>query len=162
MPTTYDDADLLLRVYELRRESKLRESRDFMSRKCSARDYEEYNKKYPMGSSASEHWGKVFGYWDMVCALVDRGVLDRDLFNTCNTEHVFLYLKFRPVIEGFRRAWNYPEMLGSLERVATSHPGYAEMAKWVAASAEQAGRKPAGKASGKVSGKARTRAASSR
>lgn len=153
MPATHDHADLLLRTFEMRREAKLRESRDFMIRRCDARSFEEYNKKYPMGSPGSQHFGKVFGYWDMVCALVDRGLIDKDLFDTCNFEHVALFLKFRSVIEGFRKAMNYPQMLASMERVATSHPGFAEMEKSFAKMAEQAQRKPAGKAAGKAKAK---------
>jgi hypothetical protein len=84
---------------------------------------------------------------------VDRGLIDKDLFDTCTTEHVFLFLKFRPVIEGFRKEWNFPQMLASLERVATSHPGFAEMQKWVPQMAEQAKRKPAGKVAGKAKAK---------
>jgi len=153
MPATHDQADLLLRTFEMRREPQLRKSRDFMGRKCEARDFEEYNKKYPMGSPGSQHFGKVFGYWDMVCALVDRGLIDKDLFDTCTFEHVSLFLKFRPVIEGFRKAVNYPQMLASMERVATGHPWFAEMEKWTAQAAEQAERKPAGKAVGKAKAK---------
>lgn len=153
MPATHNDADLLLRIYEMRREPELRKSRDFMSFKCEARTFEEFTKKYPMGSPGSLHWGKVFGYWDLACALVDRGLIDKDLFNTCNGEHVALFLKFRPVIEGFRKAWNFPQMLASLERVATSHPMFADMEKWTAQAAEQAQRKPAGKGPGKAKAK---------
>ena len=145
MPITYNDADLLLRIYELRREPKLRAARDFMNKKCSFRDYDEYKKKYPMGSPAGQAWGMVIGYWDMVCALVDRGALDKDLFNICTSEHVFLYLKYRQVIEGGRREANFPEMFASLERVATSHPHFAHLEKWVAMEAAKS--KPAGKAS---------------
>lgn len=146
MPATHNDADLLLRVYELRREKQLRESRDFMNQNW-ATDYEEHKKKYPMGSKAGQHWGRAFGYWDMVCALVDRGLIDKDLFNTCTMEHVVLFLRHRPVIEGMRREWNYPA-LASLERVALGHPAFADMEKWI--NSERAQRKPAGKASSKV------------
>jgi hypothetical protein len=152
MPATHDHADLLLRTYEIRREPQLRQSRDFMN-KVEARSFEEYNKKYPMGSPGSQHWGKVFGYWDMVCALVDRGLIDKDLFDTCTVEHVFLFLKFRPIIEGYRKQWNFPQMLASLERVATGHPGFAEMEKWAVQSSQQAERKPAGKAEGRAKAK---------
>ena len=146
MPANYNDADLLLRIYDLRRERRLRESRDFMMRKCSFKDYADFKKKYPENSAAGRHWGKVFGYWDMVCALVERGAIDEELFNTCNSEHVFLWLKYKPVILGFRQEWQYPAMLSSLEKVASRHPAAAQMEQWVAMRPEPARAKPKRKA----------------
>lgn len=132
MPVTYYDADLLLRVYDLRRETRIREARDFVLGKCSFKDYEDFKKKYREDSPAARHVGMVFTYWDMVCALVARGLLDEELFNTCNAEHAFLWFKYKPVILGRRAEYGFPEMLASLEKVATRHPAAAKMEQWLA------------------------------
>ena len=132
MPVTYYDADLLLRVYDLRRETRIRQARDFVLHKCSFKDYEDFKKKYPEDSPGRAHIGMVFTYWDMVCALVARGLLDEDLFNTCNTEHVFLWFKYKPVITGGRAEYQFPAHLASLEKVAMRHPAAAKMEQWVA------------------------------
>jgi hypothetical protein len=133
MSVTYYDADLLLRVYDLRRESRLRDARDFVLTQCHFKDYADFKKKYSEeNEQAQRHIGMVFTYWDMVCALVARGLLDEELFSTCNGEHVFLWFKFKPVILGRRAEYGFPELLSSLEKVATRHPAAVQIAQFVA------------------------------
>lgn len=133
MPVTYYDADLLLRVFDLRRETRIREARDYVRIKCHFKDYEDFKKKYPESNGeAQRHLGMVFTYWDMVCTLVARGLLDEELFNTCNAEHVFLWFKYKPVILGRRADYGFPELLTNLEKVATRHPMAAKMEQWLA------------------------------
>jgi len=138
---TYQDADLLLRVFEMRREPKLRESRDFMG-KLSFRDLDDFKRKHMNNRVVQLHWGKVFGYWEMVCTLVDRGLLNEDLFNATNNEHVWLWAKYRDPIRAFRERYGEPEMLASVERVALRHPWYQGMERWMM-SEQQRARKPA-------------------
>src|SRR5512140_2967801 len=118
---TYQDADLILRIFEMRREPKLRESRDYMFT-APAGTFEEYVKRFPEASPHAGHWGKAFGYWDMVCHLVDKGVLSERLFNETNAEYVVLFYKYRSVIEGFREKMHNPELLKVVEKLATRHP----------------------------------------
>lgn len=157
MPATYQDADLLLRIYDLRRERRLRKSRDFMLHKCTFKNFKDYKKKYPEGSAAGRHWGMVFGYWDTVCTLVAQGAIDEAAFNACNTEHVFLWVKYKPVILGFRQEWEVPEMLAGIEKLASRHPLLATIEQWIAP--KQPPAKP--KAKKKPKGKAKTAAAGS-
>ena len=152
MPNAPDhhDADLLLRTYELRREPELRKARDFMQ-KLQAKDAAEFQKKYPMGSPGANAWGKVFGYWEMVCALIARGLINEELFNESGTsEHIFLYFKFKHLIEGFRQMYQYPDMLKNLETVAKRHPYAAGIEQW--ATSEAAQQKPKAKAKRKTAG----------
>ena len=141
-------ADLLLKAYELRREPELRKARDFMQQKCQAKDAAEYQKKYPMGSPGAKAWGKVFGYWEMVCALVTRGLINEELFSESGTaEHVILYFKFKHLIAEFRQMYQYPDMLKNLETVAKRHPYAAGIEQWLTSQAAQ--QKPKTKAKGK-------------
>ena len=128
----YQDADLLLRVYDLRRESRIRRARDTVFGKVAYKDYQDFKKKYPENSTGRRMMGMVFTYWDMVCALVDRGLLHEELFNTCNTEHVFLWLKYRAAINGMRQDYAFPSLMSSLEKVAMRHPIAAQMEAWMA------------------------------
>lgn len=127
----YQDADLLLRVYDMRRESRIRRARDFVLGKVAYADYAEFKKKYPPDSNGRRQMGMVFTYWDMVCALIDRGLLNEELFNSCNTEHVYLWLKFRTAIAGMREDYQFPDLLRSLEKVAMRHPIFARMDEWM-------------------------------
>ena len=77
---TYEQANLLLRLYELRREPRLREARAWFIAHFDAKTPEELAKKYPSGDDANASFRMVITYWDMVAGLVNRGLIDEDLF----------------------------------------------------------------------------------
>lgn len=138
------DADLLLKLYDLRREAVLREARKFVgSSEIKAATYEEFAKQYPAGSQGSAYISMVVSYWDMVCALVEKGLLDEDLFFTTTYEHNGVWEKLKPYIQGGRAAWGAPWWCGSLERVVTRH------ARWMKAQSATPKKTPARKASSK-------------
>src|SRR5882762_4591518 len=79
-PATYDDANLLLRLYELRREDKLRQARDWFNKNFHANNLEELSKICPQGSQEHAYFRMVLGYWEMAASFVTSGVLQRELF----------------------------------------------------------------------------------
>ena len=124
-PPTHDDALLLLQLYDLRRERKLRRARTFLQQECKFKDFADCDKKYPEGSKERTYMGMVMGYWDMACTLVLKGVLNEDLFNSTNFEHVSVWFKLKPVAEAYRKKYNYPGIAQALETVAGRHAGAA-------------------------------------
>ncbi len=128
----YHDADLLLRIYDMRREAQLRQARDLV-RTLQFKDAANYEKRYPENSAGGKAVGKVLGYWELVCTLVDKGLLNEELFQATNFEHVSTWYKFKPVVEAWRKEWNYPELALPLQRVAERHPAYKMMDTWAAA-----------------------------
>ena len=138
----YEDADLILKLYELRREPVMREARNWMFtfNPTSVQDVME-----TMVGEHSGHLRMVISYWDMACAMVTNGVIDEELFNQTNGEHIFVYMKIEPVIEGLRAMFDNPEFLKNLETVVKRIPGIEEklpamrerMAKFAAMRAEQ-------------------------
>jgi hypothetical protein len=137
------DADLILKLYDLRRESVMREARNwlFTFNPTSIEDVMQ-----AMVSEHSGHLRMVMSYWDMACALVTNGAIDETLFNQTNGEHIFVYMKIEPVIEDIRKMFDNPEFLKSLETVVkripdieTKLPQMRErMARFAAARQEQA------------------------
>lgn len=138
----HEDADLILKLYELRREPVMREARNWMFTFNPTRleDVMEV-----MVGEHSGHLRMVMSYWDMACALVNNGAIDEDLFNQTNGEHVFVYMKIEPVIEDLRQMFS-PEFLKNLETVVkripeieTKLPAMRErMARFAAAREERA------------------------
>jgi len=124
-PATHEDARLLLELYDLRREKRLRQARDFIGKDCKFKDYKDFQKRYPEGSKQSTYVGMVAGYWELACTLVAKGLIAEDLFNATNFEHVAVWFKLRPVIEGWRKQYGYDQIMKNLEVVATSHPAAA-------------------------------------
>ena len=134
---TQEDAKLLLQLYDLRREKVLRRARDFVQRDCKFKDYKDFTKRYPEGTKERTYVGMALGYWDLACTLVLKGLLNEDLFNSTNFEHVAMWYKFRSLAENWRKEFQYPGIMQALETVASRHP--------VAAAFQQAPAAPKGK-----------------
>jgi hypothetical protein len=92
---TAADAELILRLYEMRREETLRKSRRFMVFDFQPKTLEELRAvSRDVGSQHNAAWRQVLGYWEMAASLVLRGALDADLFLDSNGEGVLIYAKF--------------------------------------------------------------------
>ena len=115
----HEDADLILKLYDLRRETVMREARNwlFTFNPTSIQDVME-----AMMGEHSGHFRMVISYWDMACAMVTNGAIDEDLFNQTNGEHVFVYMKVQPVLEDIRKMFDNPEFLKNLETVVKRIP----------------------------------------
>ncbi len=115
----HEDADLILKLYDLRREPVMREARNWMFtfNPTSVQDVME-----AMIGEHSGHLRMVISYWDMACAMVTNGAIDEELFNQTNGEHVFVYMKIQPVIEGLRAMFDNQEFLKNLETVVKRIP----------------------------------------
>ena len=89
------DAELILHLYELRREEMLRKARRFMVFEFNPKSLDEL--RAVSRDFTSEHnpaWRQVISYWEMAAAMVLRGALDADLFLDTNGEGILLYAKF--------------------------------------------------------------------
>jgi hypothetical protein len=92
---TAADAELILRLYELRREETLRNARRFMLFDFQPKTLEDL--RVVSRDVKSEHnaaWRQVLSYWEMAASLILRGALDADLFLDTNGEGILLYAKF--------------------------------------------------------------------
>src|ERR1700730_10057176 len=77
---THEQANLLLRLYELRRESRMRQARAWFYSQFEANTPQELTSKYPMGSEESASFRMVISYWDMAAGLSNRGLIDDEMF----------------------------------------------------------------------------------
>jgi hypothetical protein len=117
-PATYDDANLLLRLYELRREEKLRQAREWFMKNFHARTIKEFQKVCPMGSQENAYARMVWSYWDMAASFVTSGVLHQDLFTQNSNELLFVWLRVSDFIALWRQRMENPHMVENLETVA--------------------------------------------
>jgi hypothetical protein len=77
----YKDADLILKLYDLRREKTMRDARNWFF------TFNPQNPKDFMDVITSDKSGlyrMVISYWDMACSLVNNGAIDADMFNDAN------------------------------------------------------------------------------
>jgi hypothetical protein len=117
----YKDADLILKLYDLRREKTMREARNwfFTFNPQTPQDFVDV-----LTSEKSGLYRMVVSYWDMACSLVNNGAIDPQMFNDANGEHIFVYAKLEPFIPALREAMGAPQMLAHLEKVVKDTPDY--------------------------------------
>jgi hypothetical protein len=119
----HEDANLILKLYDLRRETVMREARNwlFTFNPTSAQDIVD-----TLLSEHSGHYRMVISYWEMAAAMVNNGAIDEQLFNETNTEHIFVYAKIAPVIEDIRSMFGSPDFLHNLESLVKRIPNIEE------------------------------------
>jgi len=117
-PATYDDANLLLRLYELRREDKLRQARDWFNKNFHANNLEELSKICPQGSQEHAYFRMVLGYWEMAASFVTSGVLQRELFMQNSREMLFVWIRMSDVVPAMREAQKNPYIAINIEALA--------------------------------------------
>jgi len=123
---TREDVDLLLRLYEMRREETMRKARKFMIEEFYAENGQEFLAKYPPGSEKNAWFRQATSYWDMVGVFIRKGLLNHDLlFETSGEFHIF-WEKARATAQDVRKSRNLPFYLKGLEDLATQHKAFLE------------------------------------
>jgi hypothetical protein len=121
-----EEANLILKLYELRREETMRKARDWYFREFNPTSMEDINN-----ALFSEHIGHlrmVMTYWDMAAALVNHGAISIDLFNDTNGEHIGVFSKVEPLLAQMRAAYG-PQFLRNVEKLIDATPGGRERVK---------------------------------
>lgn len=115
-------AGLLLKLYELRTEPKLRSARAWFAFEFHPQSAKEILGAWLGPGHESAPYRMVTTYWDMATSLVVQGAIPMEMFNSANTEHFAFYAKLRPHLAEVRAATKYPDYLENLEKVATAGP----------------------------------------
>jgi hypothetical protein len=121
---TYDDVNLILRLYELRREEKMRAARSWFGANCKPKSLAEFNQICPPGSEANAFARQVMSYWDMVASFVTNGVLNQELVFQNNRELLLVWMRVEPIVEEIRTTYKDPTYLKNLEAVAKHYIDY--------------------------------------
>ena len=114
----HEDAMLILRLFELRRDTRLREARDWFARNFNATTLQEYEALCPPGSEPNAFTRMVASYWDMVASFVTNGVLHDELFFQSGREMLLVWERVRDVLPGIREQQKDALYYGNLEVVA--------------------------------------------
>jgi hypothetical protein len=122
-----ESAELILKLYDLRREATMRKARDWMFgfNPTSAEEY----MQTMMNPEVGGYLRMVVSYWDMAAALVVEGAIDPEMFRKTNGEHIMVFAKVEPFLANLREIWQAPEALASLEKVIMDTPNGAEKVK---------------------------------
>ncbi len=123
---TYEQAELQLKIFDLRREPRLRQARDWFGKNYFANTLEEAMRIAPMGSEAGTSFMMVVSYWDRVCAYLNHGLLHEDLFFETDGEFFFVWERVKPTIKEGRQRFSNPLFLGNLEKAAIRYEAWIE------------------------------------
>jgi len=115
----HEEADLILKLYDLRRESTMRIARDYYFRDFNPESMADISKAL-MGEH-SGHLRMVVSYWDMAASLVNHGAIDLTLFNETNGEHFGVFMKLEPFLGEIRAAFG-PQFVANLEKLVDATP----------------------------------------
>ncbi|MGA8036452.1 MAG: hypothetical protein WA823_12890 [Candidatus Acidiferrales bacterium] len=118
-----EEARLILKLYELRREETLRKARDWFFREFNPQSIDDFNSV--MFSDKSGYLRMVVTYWDMAAALVNDGAIRPEIFNDTNGEHFGVFSKLEPLLDEIRSAYA-PQFAVQIEKLIDATPGSRE------------------------------------
>jgi hypothetical protein len=121
MKPTYDDVNLILKLYDMRREPRMREARRWFTGSFKAKSLDDFNALCPAGSDQHASYRMVTTYWDMVASFVTSGVLNDALFFQTGRELLFCWERVRDVLPHIRELYKNPIELRNLEAVAKGY-----------------------------------------
>src|SRR2546425_843207 len=113
---TYDDVNLILKLYALRREKKIREARTWFAVNFKCKTMAEFSALCPPGSEPNANFRQVTSYWDMCGSFINAGVLNADLFFVNTRELLLCWVRLSPVIGELRAAFGDANYMGNLEK----------------------------------------------
>jgi hypothetical protein len=123
---THEQAQLHLQVYDLRREAKLRQARDWFQQNYNAKTFDEAMRLMSPGNEAGAFVGMVIGYWEQACALLNYGLLHEGLFFETSGEFFGVWEMLKPVVPQFRERFADPNVLANLEKAAKRYEEWTE------------------------------------
>jgi hypothetical protein len=99
---TTEEAQLILKLYELRTAPSLREARAWVTKDFWPKSAEDVFAVFGSRGKENDYVRQVCSYWDMAISFIEHGALSLDLFVDCNAEPFFIYSKMLPYLPGLR------------------------------------------------------------
>ena len=123
MSSKAESAELILKLYDLRREAVMRQARDwfFTFTPTSIQDFMDV-----VYGEHSAYYRMVSSYWDMAASFVNHGAIDEQMFFDTNGEGVVVFAKIQPFLAEIREVSQTPQYLRQLEDLVLRMPDAAE------------------------------------
>ena len=123
---THEQAQLHLQVYDLRREPRLRQARDWFQQNYHPQTFDEAFRIAAPGTENGTFVGMVLGYWEQASALLNYGLLNEDLFFETSGELFGVWEQLKPVVPEFRKKFADKNALANLEKAAQRFEAWSE------------------------------------
>jgi len=109
----------IMKLYDLRREPKMREAREWFDA-FYAGSFEDIAAVF--AGKDDVYFRMVLTYWDMAASFVNHGAIDEQMFNDINVEHIAAFAKVAPFISELREMAKTPTLLTNLEKLVLQIP----------------------------------------
>jgi hypothetical protein len=120
---TAADAELCMKLYDLRREEEMRKARDFVNFQFQPKGADDVLKLMQAFGTKENAWARqVFSYWENAASLVLNEVVHPGLFFSWNGEMLFVYAKYGPFLKEMRQKMEMPAFWSGVEEVVNSSP----------------------------------------
>ena len=140
---TAADAELILKLYDLRREPRMRQARRWVMHEFNPKNLDELLAvQRDFGTDENQMWRQVIGYWEMAAALVLAGALDRVLFLESNGENLFILAKFGRFNEEYARASGTNGFMPKMAALVSEYEPARKRVESLRAALEERQRKP--------------------
>lgn len=130
---TPTDAELILKLYDLRREAEMRKARNWWLGFWPESAEDILKIATALGTQENAWMRQVSGYWEMAASFVLHGVLSRELFleGSFSGEMFLLFGKLEPFLKEVREKTQNPNIFGNVEKVIQTSAGGPERLKQV-------------------------------
>ncbi len=123
---THEQAQLHLQVYDMRREARLRQARDWFFKNYFVQNLDDAMRLAAPGTEQGAFFGMVIGYWEQACALLEYGLLNEDLFFETSGEFFGVWERVKPVVPQARERFVYQGYLAHMEKAAQRYETWIE------------------------------------
>ena len=123
---THEQGQLQLQLYDLRREAKLRQARDWFVQNYFVDTFEDSQRIAPFGSQEGTYVMMVLSYWEQACSFLNHGLLHEQLFFENSGEFFGVWERVKPVVPKMREMFRQSLFLANLEKAAQRFEKFVE------------------------------------
>ena len=123
---THEQAQLHLKTYDLRREARLRQGRDWFFKSYFAENLEDGMRIAGPGTETGALFMMVLSYWEQTCALLNYGLLHEDVFFETSGEFFGVWERVKPIVPQARERFANKQFLAHLEKAAQRYETWIE------------------------------------
>ena len=123
---THEQAQLNLQLYDLRREARLRQARDWFFRKYFVENFDDVMRIAAPGTEGGTLAMMVISYWEQACALLNYGLLHEDLFFETSGEFFGVWERLKPIVPEARERFVDKHFLAHMEKAAKRFESWTE------------------------------------
>jgi hypothetical protein len=123
---SHEQAQLHLQVYDLRREARLRQARDWFFKNYIVANFDDAMRIAAPGTEAGAFAGMVTTYWEQACTLLNHGLLHEDLFFETGGEFFGVWELLKPMVPEAREKFVDKQFLANLEKAAQRYEVWQE------------------------------------